>query len=560
MSIAYNDMQRALFDRWTDQTCDDLGVYAEKDIKPWDGTFKRKNITLIEQVDRLLVQLVAEYRFSELGFVFKCYHSSAPGLLLFQNDFDAVAGLLKGELSCYLAVPGPSLERSMRIEAAKQLKPVVGAKVCRPEFRKAWSFKHRFQLVGDRACAAEAKYDGIHINLYKCPDDIRIFSKNGKGANDDRRALHRTIREALRKILQFSEIRKYVRRSGVLVSTLQGPLRHEWEHHMITMISFKTEDGIIDLKQRFAQTLADCEEGLVLKPLHSPYLPLLSESGKRELGYFIGLKDYLSDMGGEHDLGDFAIIGASYDAQLACNLEKCIPKPEVKFLNQRGLLQRLELFIAEIQGGGYEKVQNETFEMLRHPRIKKEVLNTDKLDGHVEDVALLAKKYRKQENGSQNTATEYETPQENAQQTTPRTTQEIAQDTPDDGVVQGTRRPLTREACTTTSTTQSTGSIQGLGIKASIQISFPVREDTAERLVLPPFPQPQTRLSSSLRRFLLGNDQFSTSKDRSRDGVLTRETTKNLETFECDSQEKVIHIYAEEGWMVKVHSGKEESR
>ena len=84
-------------------------------------------------------------------------------------------------------------------------------------------------------------------------------------------------------------------------------------------------------------------------------------------------------------------------------------------------------FVAEILGSGYEKMQNETFEMLRHPRVKKihhdrtweDAVSTDdlkrmaeekwdvpdvgELDGHARDVAILVRKYLKEKGESQGT-------------------------------------------------------------------------------------------------------------------------------------------------------------
>ncbi|KAJ4329586.1 hypothetical protein N0V87_010734 [Didymella glomerata] len=407
-------------------------------------------------------------------------------------------------------------------------------------------------MIGNHAWAAENKYDGeyceIHVDLENAPQDIKIFSKNGKDATADRAALHSTIREALRiglpncafkskcivlgemvlysdkenRIMPFSKIRKHISRSGSFIGTLQDSLPHDWEHLMIvffdvlvlddepvlrhclqerrnllrdvvqskpgrsmrsewSLLDFTTEDSITDLKEVFARSLARCQEGLVLKPLHAPYFPLLYGQGSRRPGYFIKLKkDYLGDMGGERDLGDFAVIGASFDAQVApksdlkplhwthfhlgcltnkasvqrtgakpvykivatIGLDQCIPKPDLKYLNIHGYVRQANLhkdnqtdnfgiehskgydrrmtaafrvpFVAEILGGGFEKLQNETFEMLRHPRIKKlhhdrtwedcvsleeleqmveqkwDVPNADRLDGHAKDVARLA--------------------------------------------------------------------------------------------------------------------------------------------------------------------------
>lgn len=228
------------------------------------------------------------------------------------------------------------------------------------------------------------------------------------------------------KILPFCKIRKHVQRSGSFLGTLQDSLAHQWEHLMLvffdvlvlddeplmrqclqkrrtvlrdlvqpipgrslrsqwTLLDFKDEYGVTDLKQAFARTLADRQEGLVLKPLGVPYFPLYSEIGSRQPGFFIKVKkDYLGDMGGQRDLGDFAIIGASFDPQLASktdvkplhwthfhvacvvnklevqrtsakpvfkvvgclSLDKQIPKTDLKYLNQHGRLREVDL------GGG----------------------------------------------------------------------------------------------------------------------------------------------------------------------------------------------------------------
>lgn len=282
----------------------------------------------------------------------------------------------------------------------------------------------------------------------KAPNEIKIFSKNGKDATADREPLHASIRDALRlgqsdcrfkrncillaemvlysdkeqKILPFSKIRKHIKRSGSFLGALQDSLPHAWEHMLVffdvlvvddepvmrqclqkrrsvlrklvqsipgrslrsqwTLLSFKDEYGIVDLKQAFARSLANRQEGLILKPLGVPYFPLYSEADGYRPGYFIKLKkDYLADMGGQRDLGDFAIIGASFDPQLApktdvkplhwthfhigciinkdavqrlaakpnfklvgcLGLEKQISKSDLKYLNQHGRLQEVLL-------------------------------------------------------------------------------------------------------------------------------------------------------------------------------------------------------------------------
>jgi DNA ligase-4 len=806
--LNFNHGQKALFDGWKTGKHGDLGVYTEHAMKPWDGTFFSKRPISIGRLDRLLTQLAARYRFSDAAirsqrdwhvqtdeelqdilvrlesweakwlvrlilrdyctitldedYVFRQYHFLLPDLLMFQNDFDVVFRMLQGELSCYPAMPGNREERSMRLEAARKLKPVVGVKVGRPTFQKAWSFKHCFQMIGNHAWAAENKYDGeyceIHVDLENAPQDIKIFSKNGKDATADRAALHSTIREALRiglpncafkskcivlgemvlysdkenRIMPFSKIRKHISRSGSFIGTLQDSLPHDWEHLMIvffdvlvlddepvlrhclqerrnllrdvvqskpgrsmrsewSLLDFTTEDGITDLKEVFARSLARCQEGLVLKPLHAPYFPLLYGQGSRRPGYFIKLKkDYLGDMGGERDLGDFAVIGASFDAQVApksdlkplhwthfhlgcltnkasvqrtgakpvykivatIGLDQCIPKPDLKYLNIHGYVRQANLhkdnqtdnfgiehskgydrrmtaafrvpFVAEILGGGFEKLQNETFEMLRHPRIKKlhhdrtwedcvsleeleqmveqkwDVPNADRLDGHAKDVARLAAKYVRE---SQITSSTYRTTQDTVQ-TTPRKSETSSNPTPSDAVVEETQQSTLNTYTTASSSSHYSGSTQGAGTRASRQVRILVRQDTAERLVLATplkAPPPKPSLTSPELVAPASTAPSVTSHRRSEISLIPPASTvplpvskkrhrtevydfvspptirkrvrgrtplrdfgangaRNLGAFGFDSEEATIHIYAKEGLKVHVHMESEVSQ
>lgn len=290
--LNFNHGQQMLFNGWIKGSQGDLGVYLELAMRPWTGTLRKKQYITIETVDRLLVQLAAKNRFSDPAlrrmrdwdvktdaelkgilirldvweakwlvwlilrnypsidmnenFVFRKYHFLLPDLLLFQNDFDAVFNMLKGEMASYPAVPTPRQEQRLRIDASEKLRAVVGIKVGRPTFYKAWSFKHLFQMTEQKAWAAEVKYDGeyceIHVDLEKAQEKIRIFSKNGKDATAGRRSVHDCIRTALKigqsncnfrkncivlgelvlysdrenKILPFSKIRKHISRSGTL--------------------------------------------------------------------------------------------------------------------------------------------------------------------------------------------------------------------------------------------------------------------------------------------------------------------------------------------------------
>jgi DNA ligase-4 len=812
--LSFGHGQRALFDGWKTGKIGDLGVYTQRAMAQWDGTFKSKFTFPIEQIDRLLVQLAAKYRFSDASIrrqrdwdvktdtkvkdilvrlesweakwlvrlllrdhctielderqVLGLYHFLLPDLLMFQNSFDAAFDMLRGDLSAYPPAPPVSQEKTLRIEAAQKLRAVVGVKVGRPTFHKAWSFKHCFQLVGNRAWAADVKYDGeyceIHVDLENTDQDIKIYSRNGKDATTDRAPLHAIIRSALRigrpdclfrskcivlgemvlysdkekTILPFSKIRKHISRSGSFMGTWQDSLPHAWEHLMIIFFDvlvvdnqailrhclqdrrkvlrdlvnvipgrsmrsewtvlgdFKTGDGVIDLKQTFSRTLASRQEGLVLKPLHTPYFPLLTEQGHRQAGFFIKMKkDYLGDMGGERDLGDFAIVGASFDAQVApksdlkplhwthfhlgccsnkvavqrsgakprfkivatVSLDMCIPKPDVKYLNIQGYVRQAVLqkggitdafevdhskgfdrcmtvafkepFVAEILGGGYEKLQNEIFEMLRHPRVKKlhhdrtwedcvtledlermadekwDIPDADELDGHAKDVALLIRKYRKEMGDSQATVASDDTTQQSTQRTTQEKVSTITPRTPRvrlpqsrNAIIQDTQRttqetastitpqtPRTRPPAPTDATVQETqqntyttvsssqcstaGSTQGKGIRASRDVRILVREDTSKRIstltlpisgIIAPNPTPASTAETATKRSFTNISPPNAKRRKVLSPLQSSGGNRSLGGFEYDSQEGVMHIYANEGVKVQIHHGVSEEK
>lgn len=279
-----------------------------------------------------------------------------------------------------------------------------------------------------------------------------------------------------KKIMDFSKIRNHVKRSGFFMGTLRDFPPDKCEHLMIvffdvlllddepilrhslqdrrrilrklihvipgrsmrsewTLLDFKTGNGLRDLKETFARTIAERQEGLVLKPLHAPYLPLPDQD---QPGFLVKVKkDYLGDMGGERDLGDFAVVGARFDPQVAAktnlkplhwthfylgcctnrdaalragvkprfkvvatlSLDTSISRSDARYLNVQGYFRQVKLhpdgstvgfdvtnfrdhdrrmtvafknpLIVEILGGGFDTPQNATFEMLRHPRVQK---------------------------------------------------------------------------------------------------------------------------------------------------------------------------------------------
>ncbi|KAK1986621.1 ATP dependent DNA ligase domain-containing protein [Colletotrichum cereale] len=153
-----------------------------------------------------------------------------------------------------------------------------------------------------------------------------------------------------KKILPFHKIRKYVSRSGSFINTEADSQRHDYEHLMIIyydvllidqesllgvrqserfkrlaelitcregyaelvdrqVISFDHSLGAHHLRQAFAKSITEREEGLVLKP-DDPYFDF-SKDRRAFSGCPIKLKkEYISGFG---DVGDFAVVAARYD-------------------------------------------------------------------------------------------------------------------------------------------------------------------------------------------------------------------------------------------------------
>lgn len=226
----------------------------------------------------------------------------------------------------------------------------------------------------------DGEYCQIHIDLRKPRDCIQIFSKSGKDSTADRIRLHKAIRESLKignedcplakncilegelvvystkehKILPFHKIRKHVSRSGSFLGTTNDSQAHEHEHLMIiyydvlfvddesllgaknserlrrlneivtcregyaelvprTTIHTSRPSAALALRELFAQCISSRGEGLVLKP-DEPYFDFDSTELRYRCCNIKLKKEYIQGLG---DVGDFAVIGASYDAAKA---------------------------------------------------------------------------------------------------------------------------------------------------------------------------------------------------------------------------------------------------
>lgn len=226
----------------------------------------------------------------------------------------------------------------------------------------------------------DGEYCQIHIDLSKGRDCIQIFSKSGKDSTRDRAGLHEAIRASLRigqpscplktgcilegelvvfsdreeKILDFHNIRKYVSRSGRFIGTDEDSQQHSWEHLMIvyfdalmiddeSLLGVKQSDrfkrlgqlisckqgraalvksSIIDcngrnaasdLRRAFAKCITARREGLVLKA-DDPYFDFSTTRRPYNCSCIKLKKEYVGSFG---DVGDFAVVGARYDAAMA---------------------------------------------------------------------------------------------------------------------------------------------------------------------------------------------------------------------------------------------------
>ncbi|GAP90534.2 putative ATP dependent DNA ligase domain-containing protein [Rosellinia necatrix] len=226
----------------------------------------------------------------------------------------------------------------------------------------------------------DGEYCQIHIDLRKPHSCIQIFSKSGKDSTADRTSLHTAIRDSLKigdkncplkegcilegelvvystkenKILPFHKIRKHVTRSGSFLGTANDSQAHEHEHLMIiyydmlliddesllgmknserfrrlsaiithkkgyaelvprTTIDTSRPSAVPILRELFAQCISSRGEGLVVKP-DEPYFDFSTTMRRFGCCNIKLKKDYIQGWG---DVGDFAAVGASYDAAKA---------------------------------------------------------------------------------------------------------------------------------------------------------------------------------------------------------------------------------------------------
>ncbi|KAI1765971.1 hypothetical protein GGR53DRAFT_519334 [Hypoxylon sp. FL1150] len=310
----------------------------------------------------------------EENHVFRCYHSLLPQVMKIRDDITVAGDFLQrihqspNDQNAVTSILKPSVGTKVGRQIWLKGRSI---KHCLDMAR------HRDMSCEQKI---DGEYCQIHINLRKASSRIQIFSKSGKNSTQDRAALHTAIEGSLKlgipdcplrfecilegelvvystkenKILPFHKIRKHVSRSGSFIGTNHDSQPHDHEHLMIVYfdvllidgesllgvrhserfrrlselitcrtgvaelvqresISFSRPSGASKLREAFAKCIVSRGEGLVLKP-DEPYFDF-SRTRKPYSGCYIKLKkEYFQGMG---DVGDFAVVGASYDASKA---------------------------------------------------------------------------------------------------------------------------------------------------------------------------------------------------------------------------------------------------
>lgn len=300
----------------------DLGTCLERIQKVHDDDSRRNRDLSVDEVDSLLEQLAAKCRFSspemrsrrngapfeeqltvglkymrasemkwltrlmlkdltpitlDYDYVLRSFHFLLPSLLRFQDNFEPAVRMLQGPLKRYHANPDLASQTVFKKEAALMVKPRVGVKVGAPTFHKARSIEHCLKLANGKRWGVERKYDGeyceVHVDLQDNLRPIKLFSKAGKDATEDRHnlmpALHESLRigsvdsaisqqcilvgevvvfsDRIQQILPFHAIRKLVPRSGRLLGTDEDSPPHADEHLMIIFFDILLLDDEVTL-------------------------------------------------------------------------------------------------------------------------------------------------------------------------------------------------------------------------------------------------------------------------------------------------------------------------
>ncbi|KAI1659026.1 hypothetical protein F4813DRAFT_395465 [Daldinia decipiens] len=316
--------------------------------------------------------------------IFRCYNDLLPQLMKVRDDFTIATTFLRqiSQPSCDQNAIVSMLKPAIGTKVGRQtwLKG-RSIKHCL-DMGKSRDMSCEQKIDGE--------YCQIHIDLRKRCSPIQIFSKSGKDSTQDRIGLQQVIRDSLKlgtsdcplktgcilegemvvystqdnKTLPFHKIRKHVSRSGSFIGTSYDSQPHDYEHLMIVYfdvlliddesllgvrqferfrrlsdlvtcrkgcaelvpretISFGRPSAASRLREAFAKCIVARGEGLVLKP-DEPYFNFSTAQKSFSCCNIKLKKEYVQGWG---DVGDFSVIGASYDAAKV----KEYKKPNIKW-------------------------------------------------------------------------------------------------------------------------------------------------------------------------------------------------------------------------------------
>ncbi|KJZ71772.1 hypothetical protein HIM_08857 [Hirsutella minnesotensis 3608] len=312
------------------------------------------------------------------NLVYGCCHPILPLILKIYDDFTTairVVREVKGKLLPN-SVRGPRVTRSALLSLKPRLGIKVGRQnwLKARSIKHCVDLSHGRMTVEAKV---DGEYCQIHVDATRHSNRIQIFSKSGKDSTEDRQGLHEAIEHSLHfgssnskirtncilegelvvysevenKILPFHRIRNHVARRGLFLNTEDDTppspdeklmivyydilllderslldVRHSERLKLLTqvvnpvkgraaLIAWQVIDightlAVSELRKAFANVIVQKGEGLVLKP-DEPYFDFHVNS-KPFGGRCIKLKkEYIGNFG---DVGDFAVVGAGFDA------------------------------------------------------------------------------------------------------------------------------------------------------------------------------------------------------------------------------------------------------
>ncbi|KAJ5104378.1 hypothetical protein NUU61_001725 [Penicillium alfredii] len=217
-------------------------------------------------------------------YTLKQFHFLLPHLLQFQDSFEGALDMLVSEpMNHFPPHPDPKLAANLSAIALDYLRPRTGIKIGRPEYFKARSVKHCYQMAKGRRMSIERKYDGeycqVHVDLSNRNTPIQIFSKSGKDSTADRLGIIPVVEESLQirspqckfmrrcivegellvwsdkhsKVADFHKLRKFLPRSGTFIGIENDSPPQPYEHLMIVLFDILLLDDDVCLKKPHRQ-------------------------------------------------------------------------------------------------------------------------------------------------------------------------------------------------------------------------------------------------------------------------------------------------------------------